>query len=942
VTIPVGEFPWGLAYDPGASEVWVTHWDSADISVVSDLTDSVTSSFSVGSTPHFGLAYDSAKGELFLADTLHGLSNVSVVSDSNDTVLATVPVGSEPYGVAYDPEAGRLFVSNDQSNSVSVISDSTNAVVATVAVGAYPAGAVYDPGANLTFVVDQGGNAPGFGGVSVISPASNGVVATIPLGGNPFWPAYDSAKGELFVTVDNNSNPRAGLVDVISDKTDRVVATVPVGPWPTWPVYLPNTGEVLVANANSNNVSVISDANNTVVATVAVGSSPYGLVYDEARGELFAANEGSADLTVTRAPVYSVTFTEHRLASGTNWTVILNGSQDFSTTSSITFAEPNGTFPYAVGSANTSWAAPSGSVEVAGSETSVAVTFSLLTYPITFSETGLANGTSWGVSVQTGGLPGSDNCEAGYYCFPLDLSQPNGSYAYSVAVPPGYTASPSAGTIKVQGGPVNQPLTFALLPSDHVVTFLEHGLSGEWGWMATVTYTAPQVVNNLTLYGLTAELSSSDPVMALAVPNGTYDFYIALAHETVDGIQEYRLGLAPDPAYGTFRVDGANLNQTIDFVPGYEVTFQVQGDLPFGTEWFVNLSGGPSYTSTTPYIAFVESNGTWSYGIGSANTAYRAPGGSFAVNGSALYEVALFSPVTYTITFALSGAEPPTTLKLLERYGWTLGFNGTVARLTSTSADVYAQNGSYPYLLSGPGGYQVVAVTSGATSLPVAGNLSVRGSNLTVTVTIAKGPTYLLRFVEAGLPRAQSWCGELERDVECSTTTVVRFLNLTPGKYLYGVVSPLAGQHITAKVGTTPVALDGAWTVATSVAVALTFVYPYAVTFRESGLSTGTWSVTVRGMMETNRTGEPITFNLKNGTYAYAVVAVPGYTSLGSPRSVVVRGAGVPVAVTFTLRAGGPVRANPVGELLFVVPAVPATMATRRRGSSLRTPRRTG
>ena len=40
-------------------------------------------------------------------------------------------MGSDPDGVAYDSAKGEIFVANGGSGTVSVISDSTNAVLAT-------------------------------------------------------------------------------------------------------------------------------------------------------------------------------------------------------------------------------------------------------------------------------------------------------------------------------------------------------------------------------------------------------------------------------------------------------------------------------------------------------------------------------------------------------------------------------------------------------------------------------------------------------------------------------------------------------------------------------------------------------------------------------------------------------------------------------------------
>jgi len=82
----------------------------------------------VGSHPA-GIAYDSAKGEVFVAND--GSNTVSVISDSTNTVVATVSVGSGPFGVAYDSAKGEVFVTNIDSDTVSVISDGTSSSTTT-------------------------------------------------------------------------------------------------------------------------------------------------------------------------------------------------------------------------------------------------------------------------------------------------------------------------------------------------------------------------------------------------------------------------------------------------------------------------------------------------------------------------------------------------------------------------------------------------------------------------------------------------------------------------------------------------------------------------------------------------------------------------------------------------------------------------------------------
>jgi YVTN family beta-propeller protein len=93
---------------------------------------------------------------------------------NGQTVTATVPVGTGPFGLAYDSAKDEIFVANQGSDTVSVVSDSNNKVIATVKVGGQPESAAYDSAKGEVFVA----NAAVPGNVSVISDANNTVVKT--------------------------------------------------------------------------------------------------------------------------------------------------------------------------------------------------------------------------------------------------------------------------------------------------------------------------------------------------------------------------------------------------------------------------------------------------------------------------------------------------------------------------------------------------------------------------------------------------------------------------------------------------------------------------------------------------------------------------------------------------------------------------------------------
>ncbi len=73
-------------------------------------------------------------------------------------------------------------------------------------------------------------------------------------------------------------------------------------------------------------------------------------------------------------------------------------------------------------------------------------------YPVVFEEDGLGNRTSWSVTVngRTTSSPQPD----------IVLTEPNGTYQFTVNIPSGFNASPSSGTITVSGGITTQNIRF--------------------------------------------------------------------------------------------------------------------------------------------------------------------------------------------------------------------------------------------------------------------------------------------------------------------------------------------------------------------------------------------------------------------------------------------------------------------------------------------------
>ena len=123
---------------------------------------------------------------------------------------------------------------------------------------------------------------------------------------------------------------------------------------------------------------------------------------------------------------------------------------------------------------------------------------------------------------------------------------------------------------------------------------------------------------------------------------------------------------------------------------------------------------------------------------------------------------------------------------------------------------------------------------------------------------------------------------------------------LTPGDYAYAVLSPTAGQTVTAHLGAEAVATSGTIDLgARSVTVAFKFAYQYFVTFAASGLPAGTdWSVRFEGTLRATN-GSAIVFLASNGSSSFRLFAPAGYRAVATPGRVRVEGSAVVVNVAF-------------------------------------------
>ena len=574
-------------------------------------------------------------------------------------------------------------------------------------------------------------------------------------------------------------------------------------------------------------------------------------------GGFFAAGFFSPKGGGGSAVTYSVTFAQHGLASGTSWSVTLNGATQSSSTGSLVFAEANGVYSYTVGSVPGYAASPrSASLTVNGAAVTESVTFTPIPpteYAVTFSEGGLPSGTSW--SVTLGGVARSSTTTS------IAFTEPNGTYSYSLGSVSGYTVNPSSGSLTVNGAAVSESITFtAVPPKTYAVTFTESGLPSGTTWSMTFDNSPG---------------SSASPTIAFTEVNGTYSY-------TVGPVS----GFTASPSSGSVMVRGEAVSQAITFTPTlvttYPVTFSESG-LPPGTSWSITLNGAPS-SSTTSTIAFTEQNGSYSYTVGTVSGYAASPSsGSVTVTGSSVSKAITFTaipPAKYSVAFTESGLPSGTT--------WSVTVHGATLSSTTSTVTFSEANGTYSY---------TVGPVSGYTANPSSGSVTVNGAQVSEVVTFTAVPpnTFPVTFTESGLPSGTGWSVTLNEVTHGASGVSVMF-DEANGTYPYTVGS-VSGYTASPSSGSVTVSGAGL-----TESITFTPIPPttYTLTFTESGLPPGTgWSVTLNRTTLGSTTAS-IVFTEPNGTYVFVVGAVTGYSVSPANGTVTVSGGSASVAVTFS------------------------------------------
>jgi hypothetical protein len=679
---------------------------------------------------------------------------------------------------------------------------------------------------------------------------------------------------------DRSPSPGYGNFTVSGSNLVRPITFLPPPP-SQYIVTFTQTGMPL----NYSSFVVIFNGTLYQTQTASISVRAYNGTYSYGVGQsgIYIPTPGYGNLTVSGSdlvvPVslspptsttYPVTFNETGLAPGTLFQVYSNGGGGQSYSNTVVINMTNGTYPFLLvaGAEPTGYVSPEspGNVTVNGSAVTLNVTFIATPYLLTFAESGLPTNTVFSAWIYGVGGTG----QAGVGSFPIDVI--NGSYSYWIPPVWGYVPVNATGNVTIQGASVT--VSVAFVPEVYDETFTESGLPPGTNWTVDVDGSE----------GLTRTSAS----LTFPIGNGTYGFNVF--PET---------GFVTSPTNGTFTIIGANGTIAVVFsttanLPHYWVTFSESG-LPIGSNWTVLMQGvafNETYlASSGTQIQFDLLNATYWYAI------YAPPDYSavdyleyFTVNGQDLSIAVVFFDVAenaYPVTFDAFG--------LPGGVFWSVSLDGANTSGYGDSLYFTAPNGTYNYSAT-PHDFPAPN--------PSSGQVVINGAGVVVDVIFGNGsagPFYALLFSETGLPAGTNWSVELwSGSAKYSVTSSIQFA-LPNGTFNY-TVSPILGERAAPSSGQAVVA--GA---RVTVSIVFTSTSPrpttYSVEFVEQGLPTGTsWSVDLGGTTVASTT-TTVQFNETNGTYAFTLSTVSGFTA-NSTGQITVSGTAVTWNLTFSNTTG--------------------------------------
>lgn len=201
-TIPAGQNPDGIVFEPATQTVWAFNGRSKDVSVIDAATRKVVATIGLPGKPEF----PAVDGHGTVWDNIEDKNEIVRLDAHARKLNAEWPIGCEsPSGLAYDSAGNRLFSVCD-GKKMAVTDSNTGKQLGTAAICDGPDAANYDPAHKLAFASCGDGN------LAAVNTAAAGfpTVESLPTQRGARTMTYDPMTDRIYlVTADMGSRPAA-------------------------------------------------------------------------------------------------------------------------------------------------------------------------------------------------------------------------------------------------------------------------------------------------------------------------------------------------------------------------------------------------------------------------------------------------------------------------------------------------------------------------------------------------------------------------------------------------------------------------------------------------------------------------------------------------------------------------------------------------------------
>lgn len=685
--------PSSLIYDPGNSQVLVSGSDggvlafnSSDLAVVASLP-------SISQFDLQGFAYNYALGQMEIVDNSASAGRV-VFLNSNDSIATEMQVPGTILSLVYDSSLNISLITSIPANTPWAYIISGNSVTkVSGSANAYGLGINYGTGMGVATNMQNSS-------VMLFNLTTGNVVYVINTGGTPLMPL--TLPGSAGMLVIDPNNDALDIIPLSYGVRNVVFNEQGISPLQKWGV----TVDSYTISSTSHSILYFESSGNYTYTPSQVPG------YSVQQGT-FTVSGKAVSIDVQYNRTYDVMFHEAGLNPGTLWGATLNGETMSSASSSnITFLETNGTYSFNItGVQNYAVTPQNGLISISGSAIVIDLNFSMTSYIVNFTSTGLPSNDHWNLMLNGIQHP-VDGLNYSFIATP-------GTYSYSIRPIAGYYPQISSGSFSVSTS--NVTIDVAWEPYLYKVNFTQDMLPNGTIWTVDLG-------NNSTL-------SSNGTSGTAYLPNGTYSYSFSSSNSSWKGF------------HGFMSVQGNAISVPLNFTEIiYSVSFVGSG-LPAGTDWTVSIN---SLTQGTIYsnVTFRLPNGTYTYSAVPGNNSYSSLSGLLVVNGSSATKLINFYLRDANVTFHETG--------LPAGAQWGVGipamgdYNSTGSNLTLS-----LPFGVYSYVPLAVPGYT-------ASNVSIMFSLGIGFQNVTLDVNYTKLPApskqlYNVTIMEVGLPEYLNW-----------------------------------------------------------------------------------------------------------------------------------------------------------------------------------------